>query len=77
VYEGRQEMMMEKKRTGGTSNLEKQKQKNFNMVKKSTRVVRKQHTSLRQQQQALKKHIKTMERTSKVVQKARRRQTTK
>lgn len=73
VYEGRKAKEVEKIRTGGTSNQEKSKQKNFQMVKESKKVRSKQALSLRQQQMALKKHIKTMQKTKKLVQKVRRR----
>ena len=75
VYEGREGAHeIEKRRTGGTSNREKEKRtKNYLMVSKSRKVRAKAHQSLRQQQLALKKHIKHLEKNKKLVQKVRRR----
>mmetsp|Transcript_30900 Transcript_30900/g.49583 ORF Transcript_30900/g.49583 Transcript_30900/m.49583 type:complete len:758 (+) Transcript_30900:333-2606(+) len=74
VYEGRRGAhQLVSNRAGGTSNTEKDKNKNFLMVQKSRKVRNKAFVSFRQQQQQLKKHVRTMEKTQKTVQKVRRR----
>eukprot|EP00515_Schizochytrium_aggregatum_P014062 CAMPEP_0202083578 /NCGR_PEP_ID=MMETSP0964-20121228/24458_1 /ASSEMBLY_ACC=CAM_ASM_000500 /TAXON_ID=4773 /ORGANISM="Schizochytrium aggregatum, Strain ATCC28209" /LENGTH=803 /DNA_ID=CAMNT_0048651299 /DNA_START=1 /DNA_END=2412 /DNA_ORIENTATION=- len=74
VHEGRRGAHeLNTKRTGGTSNLEKSKNKPYLMVSKSRQVKQKQNVSLRQQQMQLKKHMKNLEKSKKTVQKVRRR----
>eukprot|EP00924_Labyrinthula_sp_SR-Ha-C_P008208 snap_masked-scaffold_11-processed-gene-6.25-mRNA-1 protein AED:0.28 eAED:0.29 QI:0/-1/0/1/-1/1/1/0/720 len=76
VYEGREaskKFQNNNSRSIGTSNEEKLKNKNFQMVKQSSRVRRKQTMSLRQQQHNLKKHIKNLEKNKKTLQKISRR----
>ena len=74
VYKGRNGMMeLQNKRSGGTNNAEKNKAKNYLMVRHSDRVKKKQSVSLRQQQYRLRKHIKTLSKRKKTVQKIRRR----
>jgi hypothetical protein len=74
VIEGRAGAhQVETRKTGGKSNLEKRKTKNFTMVKHKVSVKQKDRASLRQQQMQLKKHMKKMLKASKTVQKIRRR----
>lgn len=58
VREGRSQHIKEKR--GGSTNLEKKRRKNFNMVQQSAHVRSKLKRSLRQEQNALKKKIKKM-----------------
>jgi len=74
IYEGRKGAHeLNKNRTGGTSNLEKAKHKNYLMVSNSKKVKLKQNVSLRQQQMQLKRHVKNLEKSKKTVQKVRKR----
>ena len=70
VHEGRDMAVIDKNRTGGISNKEKEKTtKNYLMVSKSNSVVQKSMHSLKQQQHTIKRHVKTLEKRKKTVQK--------
>ena len=58
VRAGRSQFIKEKR--GGSTNLEKTRKKNFNMVQQSTQVRAKLKRSLKQEQRSLKKRIKKM-----------------
>ena len=64
---------VEKRRTGGTSNREKAKRKNFLMMRNSGKVTGKQVHSLKRQKFELGRRLKNLKKNAKVVQKVRRR----
>lgn len=57
---------------GGTTNKEKERKKNFVMVKQSERVKRKLKQSIREQQQAAKKQVRHLQILGKKAAKRRR-----